>query len=182
MNRLQPYPVAVALSLIFLILYSACISLHLVVDISQWPMARLWEMTLFGFSWVSTLSYFTGALELLLAGFYIAYTLIPLYNYFDQKHRNQEGIAMKAIHFKPVALALTVFGVITFTLCNLFDLVFPRWAMDELWQILLPGYTGVNWSSYFIGLIGIVAYGLYIAAVFVPIYNYFRSAELAEVD
>ncbi|HHL72228.1 MAG TPA: hypothetical protein ENJ29_06935 [Bacteroidetes bacterium] len=89
---------------------------------------------------------------------------------------------MKAIHFKPVALALTLFGVITFTLCNLFDLVFPRWAMDELWQILLPGYTGVNWSSYFIGLIGIVAYGLYIAGVFVPIYNYFRSAELAEVD
>ena len=88
---------------------------------------------------------------------------------------------MRALRFKPIALAVTAFGVITYILCNIFDLIFPKWGMDEIWQILLPGYTGVNWASFFIGLIGMIGYGLYIAAVFVPIYNFFRVDKLPEL-
>ena len=178
MNRLQPYPVAVALSFIFLILYTTCILFHLFVTGLNWPMVRFWEMTLFGFKWISTLSYFLGALEIFLAGFYVAFTLIPLYNFFDRKHREKEGQKMRPLHFKPVALAVIAFGILTYTICMLVDLLFPSWAMDQLWQILLPGFNGVNWSSYFIGLVGIVFYGLYFAIIFVPIYNYFRKGEL----
>lgn len=181
MNRLQPYPVAVALSFIFLIVYSICIVIHLVVSDVSWPMARLWEMIFIGFSWISTKSYFAGALEIFLGGFYVAYVFIPLYNYFADKYEEKEGQEMRSLRFLPVVLSVSLFGLITYNLCMLFDLILPQWAMYELWAILLPGFTGLNWSSYFIGLLGIIGYGIYFAALFVPIYNYFRSSELAEV-
>jgi hypothetical protein len=181
-NRLQPYPVAVALSFIFLILYTVCVLLHLFVTGLNWPMMRLWEMILFGFTWISTLSFFLGALEILIAGFYVAFTLIPLYNYFDNKFREKEGQEMRPLHFKPVALAITSFGVLTYLICMVFDLILSQWAMFELWKIILPGFDGMNWPSFFYGLGGVIVYGLYFAGVFVPIYNYFRKGELAEVN
>lgn len=181
-NRLQPYPVAVALSFIFLILYTVCVLLHLFVDGLSWPMMRFWEMVLFGFSWISTLSFFLGALEILISGFYVAFVLIPLYNYFDKKFREKEGQEMRSLHFKPVALSVTAFSVLTYLICMVFDLIFPQWAMYELWAILLPGFNGMNWPSFFYGLGGVIVYSLYVAGVFVPIYNYFRKSELAEVN
>lgn len=182
MNRLQPYPVAVALSFIFLILYTVCVLLHLFVTGLDWPMMRLWEMALVGFSWISSLSYFIGALELLLAGFYVAYVLIPLYNYFDNKIRIKEGQEMRPLHFKAVALSITLFGIITYALCFVFDLIFPQLAMTALWAMLLPGFTGLNWSSFFIGLAGVIVYGLYFAILLVPVYNYFRKGDLPETN
>jgi hypothetical protein len=182
MNRIEPYPVAVALSFIFLVLYLVCVALHFLLPGSGWQMFRLWEMIMFGFTWLTTLSLFSGILQVFIVGFYTAYTLIPLYNYFNKKFTPKEGgDAMKPLRFKPVAFAVTTFGVITYILCILFDLIFPQWAMYQLWEMLLPGFTGINWSSFFIGLAGILAYGIYISVVFVPIYNYFRSGKLAEV-
>jgi len=183
MKRLQPYPVAIALSFVFLVLYLICIGLHyLLPGSSTWQMSRLWEMILVGFTWLTTTSLFLGVLEVFVAGFYVAYTLVPLYNYFDQRFNAQEGgQTMRPLRFKPVALAFIGFGLITYILCFVFDLIFPKWAMTEIWTILLPGFTGLNWSSFFVGLIGIVGYGLYVAAVFVPIYNFFRTEQLPEL-
>ncbi len=182
MNRLQPYPVAIALNFVFLVLYLVCVGLHFLLPDSNWQMMRLWECVLYDFTWLTTRSFILGLLEVFLGGFYVAYTLIPLYNYFDRRFNSKKGgQAMRPLRFKPIALAVTSFGVLTYILCNIFDLIFPKWAMDEIWQILLPGYTGVNWPSFFIGLIGIIGYGLYIAAVFVPIYNFFRSEKLPEL-
>lgn len=89
---------------------------------------------------------------------------------------------MRSLHFKPVALSVTAFSVLTYLICMVFDLIFPQWAMYELWAILLPGFNGMNWPSFFYGLGGVIVYSLYVAGVFVPIYNYFRKSELAEVN
>lgn len=63
----------------------------------------------------------------------------------------------------------------TFALCVGFDLLFPDHAMYSVWQKLLPGFTGINWSSFFIGLIESYGYGWYIALIWVPLYNVFAS-------
>jgi hypothetical protein len=92
-----------------------------------------------------------------------------------------EGQEMRPLNFKLVALAVTAFSVLTYLICMVFDLILSQWAMYELWTILLPGFNGMNWPSFFYGLGGVIVYSLYFAAVFVPIYNYFREGELAEV-
>lgn len=182
MKRIQPYPVAVALSFIFLILYTVCVVLHYLLPASQWHMYQLWEMMLFGFTWLTPLSLLLGILEVFLGGFYVAYTLIPTYNYFNKKFSTKKGEQdMKPLRFKAVAFAVTSFGIITYILCIIFDFVFPQWAMSKLWEILLPGFAWISWGSFFIGLIGVIVYGVYVAAVFVPIYNYFRGNNLPEL-
>lgn len=82
---------------------------------------------------------------------------------------------MKPLGFKEVALTLSVFGAITFTLCILWDLAFPGLAMTRAWEALLPGFKGISWGSYFLGLVEVVLYGIYTALVFVPTFNFFRS-------
>lgn len=176
MNKTQPYPIAIALNFIFLVLYLVWVALHFLLPESNWQMFRFWEMILFDFNWLTSKSLILGILQVFLGGFYVAYTLIPLYNYFNQQLSTKHGgPVMKPLRFKPFALAVTTFGVITYILCIIFDLIFPQWAMYQLWEILLPGFTGINWTSFFVGLVGMIGYGIYISIVFVPIYNYFRN-------
>jgi P-type Cu+ transporter len=85
-----------------------------------------------------------------------------------------EERAMRLLNFKVVASALGLFGVVTFTLCILWDLVFPAYTMVPIWKVLLPGFQGITWGSYFLGLGGIILYALYTALIFVPGYNYFQ--------
>ncbi|MDQ7066451.1 MAG: DUF5676 family membrane protein [candidate division KSB1 bacterium] len=181
MHRIQPFPVAVALSFILLILFSVCVLLHLVFSTTAWPMVKFWEVILVGFSWVSTLSYFVAVLEIFVIAFYVAYVFVSLYNFFNDRFPAKEEEAMKPLRFKPVAFAITGLGIITYILCFLFDLVFPAMSMVAIWEIVLPGFKGLDLKSFFIGLIDVTLYGIYIAAVFVPLYNNFYSTELPEV-
>ena len=73
-----------------------------------------------------------------------------------------------------LGMTLGLFIVITFTLCVIFDLLFPAWAMYPSWIKLLPGFTWISPTSFLLGLIESFAYGWYIALVFVPLYNFFR--------
>ncbi len=82
---------------------------------------------------------------------------------------------MRPLRFNEVALSLSVFGATTFTLCILWDLGFPSLAMTRLWEVLLPGFNGITWGSYFLGLIEVIFYGIYTAVVFVPTFNFFRA-------
>ena len=82
---------------------------------------------------------------------------------------------MKALTFTEVALSLGVFGAITFTLCILWDLAFPGFAMTKVWEALLPGFKGISRGSYFLGLVEVILYSLYTALVFVPTFNFFRT-------
>jgi len=72
-----------------------------------------------------------------------------------------------------VGHASSLFLAITFTLCVVFDLIFPAHAMYESWRALLPGFEWISWRSYFIGLVESYGYGWYFALVWVPIYNFF---------
>jgi len=78
----------------------------------------------------------------------------------------------KNISLLAVGYATSGLLAISFTLCFIFDLVFPDYAMYKSWQMLLPGFEGLSWKSFFIGLIETYAYGWYFALIWVPIYNY----------
>ncbi len=75
------------------------------------------------------------------------------------------------LDWRVVALALASFFALTYVLSVLFGLLFPQWAMYELWGRLLPGFTWLSWGSFLVGLVGSVAYGFYIALVFCPLFN-----------
>ena len=81
---------------------------------------------------------------------------------------------MRPINFKVVVSALSFLGIVTFTLCLLWDLTFPSYTMVAIWKVLLPGFQGITWGSYLLGLVEIILYALYTALIFVPSYNYFR--------
>lgn len=83
---------------------------------------------------------------------------------------------MKAsIRIGAVGHASSLFLAVTFTLCVIFDLLFPQHAMYTAWQKLLPGFQWISWGSYFIGLVESYLYGWYVAVVWVPLYNFFSA-------
>lgn len=67
----------------------------------------------------------------------------------------------------------SLFLAVTFTLCVLFDLLFPAHAMFEVWRKLLPGFEWISWSSFLLGLVESYGYGWYFALVWAPLYNFF---------
>ncbi len=74
----------------------------------------------------------------------------------------------------PVGAALSLFLIISFTACMLWGLVTPmKMHMYEAWAPLMPGF---HWSitGYLIGLAWVAFYGWFIAALFVPLYNFFN--------
>lgn len=76
---------------------------------------------------------------------------------------------------KPLGMTLSIFLAVSLTLCMVWGLIAPQSLhMHPAWEPLLPGF---NWSisGYFIGLIWTVVYGWYVAAVFVPLYNFFHK-------
>jgi hypothetical protein len=77
--------------------------------------------------------------------------------------------------WRVLGLALGSFFAITFALCVAFDLVFPGQAMYHAWLKLFPGFMWLTWWSFLLGLVESVAYGLYVALVFCPLYNTFAS-------
>lgn len=72
-----------------------------------------------------------------------------------------------------LGMSLSFFLAVTYVLCVLFDLWFPAQAMNPVWAPLLPGFTWINWTSFFLGLVESLAYGWYIALVFGPLHNFF---------
>lgn len=71
--------------------------------------------------------------------------------------------------------ATSLFISISFTLCVVFDLIFPEQAMYEVWLKLLPGFEWISWQSFFLGLLESYMYGWFIALIWVPLYNFFGS-------
>lgn len=74
-----------------------------------------------------------------------------------------------------LGMSLGLFLAITFALCVGFDLLVPGQAMYQSWLGLLPGFTWLSWSSFFLGLGESFAYGWYVALVFAPLYNLFAA-------
>ena len=77
-----------------------------------------------------------------------------------------------------VGHASSLFLAITFTLCVLWDLALPDYAMYESWRALLPGFEWISWKSYFLGLLESWGYGWYFTLIWVPIYNFFTLRDM----
>lgn len=83
---------------------------------------------------------------------------------------------MKGLSIKTVGLSLSTLFAVSYALCLIFDMALPNWAMYQVWQGLLPGFS---WSAvgFFIGLFWTIIYGFYIAVIFVPVFNYLHRQE-----
>ncbi len=79
---------------------------------------------------------------------------------------------MTPLRFPPLALSLALFLAITFTLCVVWGLIFfGTGAMQRGMETALPWFTWLSWGSFLLGLVESFLYGIYAAAVFVPLYN-----------
>lgn len=77
----------------------------------------------------------------------------------------------RSVSLPAVGHATSLFLAISFTLCVIFDLVFPQHQMYPAWQKLLPGFEWISLGSYVLGLVESYAYGWYVALIWVPLYN-----------
>lgn len=71
----------------------------------------------------------------------------------------------------------SLFLVATLTVCVLFDLVFPEYAMFEFWRSLLPGFESRSLKGFLVGLAESYLYGWYFALIWAPLYNFFVARE-----
>lgn len=80
----------------------------------------------------------------------------------------------------PVGNALSLFLVITFTLCVVWGLVAPMTMhMHGAWQTMMPGFHRISPAGFLIGLVWAYLCGWYAALVFVPLYNFFNRKKAA---
>lgn len=71
--------------------------------------------------------------------------------------------------------ASSLFLLMSFVICVVFDLIFPEHAMYSVWLKLLPGFKWLSWQSFLLGAVESYAYGWYITLIWVPLYNFFGS-------
>jgi len=81
----------------------------------------------------------------------------------------------RPLNIRVVGLSLGSFLSITFILCVVYDLIFPEAKMYQSWMRLLPDFKWLTLGSFFLGIIESFLYGIYVALVFVPLYNLFNG-------
>jgi|TARA_R100001369_G_scaffold12629_1_gene26779 hypothetical protein len=67
--------------------------------------------------------------------------------------------------------ALSLFLALTYVVCVVFDLIFPGYAMYEVWSGLLPGFVWLTPAGFIIGLVESFLYGWYAALIFGGLFN-----------
>ncbi len=87
---------------------------------------------------------------------------------------NARESVVNKLCFKPVALSVSIFLAMTYILCVAYGLIFHEYAMYKAWETLLPGFSWLTWTTFLIGLVETILYGIYVALVFVPLYNFFQ--------
>lgn len=75
----------------------------------------------------------------------------------------------------PMGWALSLFLVLTYLVCVAFDLIFPGYAMYEVWSGLLPGFVWLTPQGFTIGLVESFLYGWYVALIFGGLFNALTS-------
>lgn len=89
------------------------------------------------------------------------------------------SIPVHTAHFIPVfalGMGLSVFFAITYVFCVLGYIFFPSLPIEHsALATLLPGFTLLNWPSFFLGLFESFGWGWYVALVFAPLYNFFAA-------
>ena len=83
------------------------------------------------------------------------------------------------LDFRAVGLTLFIAGLVSYILCIAGDLLFG-WSMYQVWAPLLPGFTWpLSLGGFLIGLVWLVLYSLYGAALIVWPYNLFIRRKAA---
>jgi hypothetical protein len=83
------------------------------------------------------------------------------------------------LQFRPLAITLFVALSVSFVLCIVGDLLFG-WTMYVAWAPLLPGFAWpLTAGGFLIGLLWLVGYSLYGAALIVFPYNYLIRGQIA---
>lgn len=77
------------------------------------------------------------------------------------------------INFRALTITLLIVSLVSYVICISSDLLFG-WTMYLAWQPLLPGFTWpLSTGGFLIGLLWLVGYSLYAAALIAIPYNYF---------
>lgn len=77
------------------------------------------------------------------------------------------------LNYRAMAITLAILLVVSYVLCIAGGLIFG-WTMYQAWMPLLPGFTWpLTLKGLLVGLLWLVGYGLYGAALLVLPYNYF---------
>lgn len=85
----------------------------------------------------------------------------------------------RSISISGAGHATSLFLAISFTLCVVFDLIFPEHQMYPAWQKLLPGFEWISWRSFALGLVESYSYGWYLILIWVPLYNVISARQPA---
>lgn len=84
-----------------------------------------------------------------------------------------------AINFRAPAITLLIAFAAGYVLCMAGGLLLG-WTMHKAWAPLLPGFTWpLTIGGFLNGLLWLVGYSLYVAALITFPYNYFVQRELA---
>ncbi|MBI4591534.1 MAG: hypothetical protein HY725_22140 [Candidatus Rokubacteria bacterium] len=91
---------------------------------------------------------------------------------------------MKRLTIRGTALSLGLFFDVSFVLCVLWGLLAPQGftKMAGFLEVVFPGFTWLTPQSVVLGLVEAFLYGVYIAVVFVPLFNYFEGGRPAEAE
>jgi hypothetical protein len=87
---------------------------------------------------------------------------------------------MIRLKFWPVALSVSALVTVSFILCMVWDLLVPaEWQMYRFWEVLLPGFRYLTLGTFALGVAESFITGLYVAAVFVPLFNFAQKTQAA---
>lgn len=89
----------------------------------------------------------------------------------------ETGAAFARLPIVPLGWALSLFLALTYVVCVVFDLIFPGYAMYEVWSGLLPGFVWLTPVGFIIGLVESFLYGWYAALIFGGFYNALASRD-----
>lgn len=82
------------------------------------------------------------------------------------------------ISFRALTISLLIALVVSYVLCIAGDLLFG-WTMYLAWMPILPGFTWpLTAGGFLIGLLWLVGYSIYAAALISLPYNYFIQREV----
>jgi hypothetical protein len=86
--------------------------------------------------------------------------------------RHDTQVLTHQLQIRVVGTAMSLFLVCSFLFCIALGSVSTRADLHNAWFTLLPGVTWLSWRSVAVGIVETIAYGWFIAVVYVPLYNW----------
>lgn len=91
---------------------------------------------------------------------------------------------MKRLTIRGTAISLGLFFDVSFVLCVLWGLAVPQFHAKGIpvLEAIIPGFTWLTPQSFVLGLVWSALLGIYVAVIFVPLFNYFEAGRPAEIE